>query len=62
MAMRTIKEIYSPGRFTLEEAVEAARSLKTKVTSGGPSIRPRMPEKAVAKTPAAKKAPAKKSR
>jgi hypothetical protein len=51
MAMRTIKTIDSPGRFTLEEAFEAARSL--------PPAKKPFAKKPVARKPAARKVAAK---
>jgi hypothetical protein len=55
MAMRTIKIFDSPGgRFTLEEALEAARALKQ------PSLKRTAADKPAKKAPA-KKAPVKKA-
>jgi hypothetical protein len=56
MAMRTIKSIDSPGRFTLEEAYEAARSLQK-----APAKKATMTKKAASQKPSAKKPAAKSS-
>ena len=54
MAMRTIKTIDSPGRFTLEEAFEAARSLQR-----APAKKTAVPAKTTTRTPVKKTVAAK---